>query len=147
MSGALLAALDLLRRRIDFDAGQVFLQCLVTVGRADEQKISAAGQDRLAQGLVGMEVVAEINGVKPPVAFGVGEEPAARGAAFTVLFVKKPTSLTYSKRRNMIDPICRSERWVPGFVGSRTNRAPPSKTLFNIVANGIFVFAVVGVEN
>src|SRR5208337_2222813 len=69
------------------DAGQVFIQGFVAVGFADEQEMSAARQDRLAQSLMGIDVVAEINGIEPSVAFAMGEEPTARGAAFTILLV------------------------------------------------------------
>ncbi len=36
---------------------------------------------------MGIEVVAKINGIEPSVAFAMGEEPTARGAAFTILLV------------------------------------------------------------
>ncbi len=59
----------------------------MAVGLADEQKMAAAGQDRLAQRLIGIEIIAEIDRIEPLDALAMGDEPAARGAAFAILFV------------------------------------------------------------
>jgi hypothetical protein len=52
----------------------------VAVGLADEQKMPAAGQDRLAQRLIGIEIVAQIDRIEPLDALAMGDEPTARGA-------------------------------------------------------------------
>jgi hypothetical protein len=62
----------------------------VAVGLADEQKMPAAGHDRLAQRLIGIEIVAQIDRIEPFDALAMGDEPTARGATFAILFVGAP---------------------------------------------------------
>ena len=49
--------------------------------------MAAAGQDRLAERLIGIEIIAEIDRIEPLDALAMGDEPAARGAAFAILLV------------------------------------------------------------
>ena len=49
----------------------------MAVGLADEQKMPAAGQDRLAQRLIGIEIVAQIDRVGPQITRAMGDEPTA----------------------------------------------------------------------
>jgi len=81
MGDALLAVPHLGRSAGQIDPSQVFVEGLVAVGLADEQKMPAAIQNRLAERLIGVEVIAQIDRLEPLVALGVGLEPAAGGAA------------------------------------------------------------------
>src|SRR5277367_1627833 len=79
------ATLDFSGSRGNFDASQIFAHRLVAVGFADEQKVRADGQNLLADGLLRIDVVAQIDRIELTVARRVQLEPAARGSAFAVL--------------------------------------------------------------
>src|ERR1700689_3488032 len=83
---------------------QIFVPRLVAVGFADEQKVGADGQDLLADGLLRIDVVAQIDRIELAVAQSVQREPAARGSAFTVLLIVTLLGLDEfrSKRQNPI---------------------------------------------
>src|SRR5260370_7023851 len=54
---------------------------------ADEQEMPARCPHRLADRLAGVEVVAEIDGIEPCVAWAMGGEPASRRHALAILLV------------------------------------------------------------
>jgi hypothetical protein len=54
---------------------------------ADEQEMSARRLHRLADRLAGVEVVAEIDGIEPGIAWAMGNEPASRRPALAILLV------------------------------------------------------------
>ena len=76
MGESLPAVLDPLCQFRKFDPGQVFLDGRMGRRLADEQEMPARRPHRLADRLAGVEVVAQIDGIKPCVAWAMGGEPA-----------------------------------------------------------------------
>src|SRR5271170_7320115 len=81
------ATFDFSGSRGNFDASQIFVHRLVAVGFADEQKVCADGQNLLADGLLRIDVVAQIDRIELAVARSVRREPAAGASAFAVLLI------------------------------------------------------------
>jgi hypothetical protein len=83
----LAAVLDQLGQLRQLDPGQIFLDGRMGRRLADEQEMPARLPHRLAGRLAGVEVVAEIDGIEPCVAWAMGGEPASRRHALAVLLV------------------------------------------------------------
>ena len=87
MGDPLFAAPDLLGQFIQNDAGAEFLDRLVGVGLADEQKVATGRHHGLADRLAGEQIVAEIHRLEPGIPCTMRRQPAPCSAAFAVLLV------------------------------------------------------------
>src|ERR1700692_1866829 len=87
MGESLPAVLDPLCQFRKFHPGQVVLDGRMGRRLADEQEMPACRPHRLADRLAGVEIVAEIDGIEPCIAWAMGGEPASRRHALAVLLV------------------------------------------------------------
>ena len=83
-----LTALDRFFVGLKVDPGDVFLDQGMRGRFADEDEMPVEGEDGLAQGLAGEEIVAEINRVEPGILLAVGREPPLRCGVLAVLFFR-----------------------------------------------------------
>ena len=70
----------------DFQEVDPVVEGFVGIGFADVDKMKAIEQGLSAEGLVGVNVIAEQGGLQPGVERGVFVQPAFGGGDFTVLF-------------------------------------------------------------
>src|ERR1700690_491920 len=87
MGESLAAVLDPVRQLRKLDPSQVFRDGGMGRRLADEQEMPARRPHRLADRLAGVEIVAEIDGIEPGIAWAMSGEPASRRHALAALLV------------------------------------------------------------
>ena len=110
MRDPLFAAPNLLGQFIQNDTGAEFLDRLVGVRLADEQKVATARPNGLAERLAGKQIIAKIHRLELRIPCAMRRQPAPCSAAFAVLFVVSVLGDDELRRQRHGTVIARSDQ-------------------------------------